>query len=261
MLKVGLVGFGRAGKSVASVLLNSDSTRLEWVVRRGVGGASQCAAEYLESNSADPSRLIGLDSIEFEQIFEEQPVDVIVDFSCADALDIYADVARQYSVDIVSAISDYPQARIQQLQEIAEHCRVIWSPNMTVGINFLMIAAKILQEIAPQADIEIVEEHFAAKTETSGTAKAIAECLGKVDEDIKSVRAGGIVGRHEVIFGFPYQTVRLLHDSISREAFGNGALFAIEHLASLDNGLYNMQDLMEPYIYEHFLRSKSRLTH
>lgn len=145
---------------MASVLLNSDRTCLEWGVRRGVGDISQRTAGYLESNSADSSRLIGLDNIEFEQIFEEQLVDVIVDFSCADALDIYADVACQYSVDIVSAFSDYPQARIQQLQEIAEHCRGICSPNITVGINFLMIAAKILQEIAPQADIEIVEEHF-----------------------------------------------------------------------------------------------------
>ncbi|WP_160077645.1 4-hydroxy-tetrahydrodipicolinate reductase [Pseudomonas sp. 8AS] len=260
-MRVGLIGFGRAGKSVASALLDSDNACLEWVVRRSAGNESRRVAEYFESSSSDPSRLIGLDNSEFEKIFEEQPVDVIVDFSCADALDIYADVARKYSVDIVSAISDYPPARIQQLQEIAEHCRVVWSPNITVGINFLMIAAKILQKIAPQADIEIVEEHFAAKPETSGTAKAIAECLGKVDDDIKSVRAGGIVGRHEVIFGFPFQTVRLMHDSISREAFGNGALFAIEHLTSLEKGLYNMQDLMEPYIHEHFLRSKSGLMH
>jgi len=260
-LRVGLVGFGRAGKSVASVLLNSDVTCLEWVVRRSASREPQRVAEYLESHSDDPCKLIGLDNVEFERLFEAQPVDVIVDFSSANALDIYADVARKYSVDIVSAISEYSPERIRQLQDIAEHCRVVWSPNITVGINFLMIAAKILQEIAPQADIEIVEEHFAAKPETSGTAKAIAECLGKVDEDIKSVRAGGIVGRHEVIFGFPFQTVRLMHDSISREAFGNGALFAIEHLASLEKGLYNMQDLMEPYIHEHFLRSKSGLTH
>lgn len=260
-MRVGLVGFGRAGKSVATVLLDSDITSLEWVLRRSANRQQQCAAEYLESASHDPSRLIGLDSVEFEEVFEAHPVDVIVDFSSADALDIYANVARKYSVDIISAISDYPCERVRQLKDIAEHSRVIWSPNITVGINFLMIAAKILQKIAPQADIEIVEEHFAAKPETSGTARAIAECLGKIDDDIKSVRAGGIVGRHEVIFGFPYQTVRLMHDSISREAFGNGALFAIERLAGLENGFYNMQDLMEPFIHEHLLHSKSSLTH
>lgn len=32
-----------------------------------------------------------------------------------------------------------------------------------------------------------------------------------------------IVGHHDVIFGFPHQTVRLIHDSIRPEALGAGA--------------------------------------
>jgi 4-hydroxy-tetrahydrodipicolinate reductase len=58
----------------------------------------------------------------------------------------------------------------------------------------------------------------------------IAESLDLEKSDINSVRVGGIVGKHEIIFGFPYQTVRLIHESISREAFGNGALFVAEIL-------------------------------
>jgi 4-hydroxy-tetrahydrodipicolinate reductase len=51
------------------------------------------------------------------------------------------------------------------------------------------------------------------------------------DTDIKSVRAGGVVkGHHENIFGFPYQTVRLIPESIQREAFGDGALFAATNI-------------------------------
>jgi 4-hydroxy-tetrahydrodipicolinate reductase len=57
---------------------------------------------------------------------------------------------------------------------------------------------------------------------------------------IKSIRAGGIIGVHEILFGFPYQTVRLKHESISREAFGNDALLAL----SKNYGLYNMEDLL-----------------
>jgi len=65
--------------------------------------------------------------------------------------------------------------------------------------------------------------------------------------DINSVRAGGIVGKHEIIFGFPYQTVRLIHESISREAFGNGVLFVAENLINKPIGLYNFEDLLIPY--------------
>ncbi len=70
----------------------------------------------------------------------------------------------------------------------------------------------------------------------------------KIDEQaIKSLRAGGIIGVHEILFGFPYQTVRLKHESISRKAFGNGILFALENLPQEERGLFTMEDLMMPH--------------
>lgn len=65
------------------------------------------------------------------------------------------------------------------------------------------------------------------------------------------IRAGGIIGVHEILFGFPYQTVRLKHESISREAFGNGVLFAAKHMHDKSNGRYNMEDLLLPYFQLH----------
>ncbi|HAR95302.1 MAG TPA: hypothetical protein DCR97_04990 [Deltaproteobacteria bacterium] len=67
------------------------------------------------------------------------------------------------------------------------------------------------------------------------------------DEDIKIIRAGGIKGVHEILFGFPYQTVRLRHESISAEAFGDGILFVIENLQDKPKGFYSMDDLFIPY--------------
>jgi dihydrodipicolinate reductase len=37
------------------------------------------------------------------------------------------------------------------------------------------------------------------------------------------------------------------HESISREAFGNGVLFAAQHLLDKPHGLYTMEDLLTPY--------------
>ena len=93
----------------------------------------------------------------------------------------------------------------------------------------------------------VVEEHFRTKKEVSGTAKKIAHALSLEEELIKSIRAGGIIGRHEVIFGFPYQTVRLIHEAISREAFGSEALFAAQNLIGKPKGLYSMEDILVPY--------------
>ena len=58
------------------------------------------------------------------------------------------------------------------------------------------------------------------------------------------MRLGGIIGHHEVIFGFPYQTVRLIHNSIERKAFGTGAAFALGQLALCDTGFYTFDDLL-----------------
>ena len=110
-----------------------------------------------------------------------------------------------------------------------------------------MLAAKILKAIAPYTDVEIIEEHFKDKKEVSGTAIKISETLALPCADIKSVRAGGIVGRHENIFGFPYKTIRLSHESIQREAFGNGAVCAAKHLLDKKNGFYTMENLLLPY--------------
>ena len=115
---------------------------------------------------------------------------------------------------------------------------MFWSANITLGVNFIMYAAKFLKKIAPWADIKVSEEHFKEKKGISGTAKIIATVLDINEQDINTTRAGGIVGRHEIVFGFPYQTVRLIHDSISREAFGNGALFAASNLTDKTTEFY-----------------------
>jgi 4-hydroxy-tetrahydrodipicolinate reductase len=133
------------------------------------------------------------------------------------------------------------------MEKLSEKTRILWSPNITIGINFLMAAAKVLKSIVPYTDIVLVEEHFKGKQEISGTAVKISQSLSLTSEDIKSVRAGGIVGKHEIIFGFPYQTVRLIHESISREAFGTGALFAAKSIINRENGFYHMEDMLKTY--------------
>ena len=44
-----------------------------------------------------------------------------------------------------------------------------------------MVASKLMQKIAPHADIEIVEEHFRDKREISGRARRLAQAL-EIDE-------------------------------------------------------------------------------
>lgn len=246
-MKVGLMGFGKTGRAVASVLLESKQTHLQWVIRRSALLGHRSVAEFLGIQSSEPGLIYAKNEFTAEQLFDQYPVDVVIDFSAADGLDYYGAVAAERGVTIVSAVSQYNSQQMAQLDALAQKTTVMHSPNITIGINFLLIAAKILKKIAPYTDVEIIEEHFKNKQEVSGTAKVIARELAMPAAQIKTVRAGGIIGVHEILFGFPYQTVRLKHESIAREAFGNGILFAIENLRGKASGLYNMEDLLMPY--------------
>ena len=246
-MKIGLFGFGRAGKAVASVLLQSEEVYLCWVIRKSKGLQHRSVSEFLGINKDDQGLIFSKDEWTPEQLFDKHPVDVIIDFSSSNAVLSYGKEAAKRGIAIVTAISVYPDETIEMLKNLAHETRVLWSPNITIGINFLMLAAKTLKNIAPYTDIEVIEEHFKNKKEVSGTAIKISESLSLLHTDIKSVRVGGIVGRHEIIFGFPYQTVRLIHESIQREAFGNGALFAAKNLFGRKKGFYTMENLLIPF--------------
>lgn len=242
--KVGLIGFGKTGRAVATVLLMDKTIDLVWVVRKSRTLENRSVPEFLGIESDEEGAIHWIEDVDFETLYENSPVDAIIDFSSESGMDYYGEFAAEKGVTIISAISSLPENRIRTLKKYGEQTKVLWSPNITVGINFLILAAKTLQKIAPFADISILEEHFKSKTETSGTARKIAEALSYDESEIRTVRAGGIIGVHEVLFGFPYQTVRLKHESIAREAFGNGAKFALKELSSRENGYYMMDDLM-----------------
>lgn len=242
--KVGLIGFGKTGRAVASILLLDKTIDLVWVVRRSQVLENRSVPEFLGIDSDEDGSIHWIEDVDFETLQENSPVDAIIDFSSETGMEYYGEVAAQKGITIISAISALSDSKIKVLKGYGETTRVLWSPNITLGINFLILAAKTLQKIAPFADISILEEHFKTKNEVSGTARKIAQALAHDENQIRSIRAGGIIGVHEVLFGFPYQTVRIKHESIAREAFGNGAKFALKELSAREHGFYTMEDLI-----------------
>jgi 4-hydroxy-tetrahydrodipicolinate reductase len=241
-IKIGLFGFGKTGRMVADEFYKEGTFDLEWVVRRTHKDHHKYAARLLgyEVDSA-PIYSAGEVSPAF---FQNNPVDIIVDFASARAHEHYA-AAAGLGPKIISAISKYKAEDVSDLKQMAEKTAVLYSPNITLGINFLLVASQILQGIAPHADIEIVEEHFRGKKGESGTAVKIADILGlDKDKHVNSIRVGGIVGKHEIIFGLPNQTIRLVHESITRAAFGQGAIFAAKWLVNAPIGLYSMENII-----------------
>ncbi|MDH7463598.1 dihydrodipicolinate reductase C-terminal domain-containing protein [Chitinophagaceae bacterium 26-R-25] len=248
-IRIGLFGFGKTGKQVAGEFLNDAHFELVWVVRRNETDQGKYASHLL-GHEFKAGKIFSVRDIDTD-FYRQNPVDVLVDFSSSDGIQYYEAAAEQ-GIKIISAISKYEEQDLALLEKLKNKTATLHSPNITLGVNFLIIASQVLQKIAPHADIEIVEEHFRKKNETSGTALKIAETLGlEKDKHVNSIRVGGIVGKHEVIFGLPNQTIRIIHESISRAAFGQGAIFAAKWLIEQAAGLYNMEN----YITDLFRRN------
>ena len=241
-IRVGLFGFGKTGKLVAGEFIKDDRFDLKWVVKRTRKHSENYASRLLgyESKTGTIYAVSKLGP----RFFAKNPVDVLVDFSSAQGYRSYAPAA-ELGVKIITAISKYEEEDLAALKEMSKKTAVLVSPNITLGINFLLVASQVLQKIAPHADVEIVEEHFREKHEVSGTALKIAQVLGlETTKHVNSIRVGGIVGRHEVVFGLPNQTIRLVHESINRAAFGQGAIFGAVWLADKGPGLYSMEQIV-----------------
>jgi 4-hydroxy-tetrahydrodipicolinate reductase len=247
-MKVGLIGFGKTGKAVASVILQNKEFCLEWVLRKSTLLDHRSVPEFLGIESDEPGLMYSTATIQIEELLDKHPVDFIIDFSTSSTIYEYGKLASKRNIKIISAISHYSEETVTFLKDLSKDTTVFWSPNLTLGVNYLLFAAKFLKKIAPWVDIEIIEEHFKQKEGVSGTAMKIAESLDIKTSDINSIRAGGIVGKHEIIFGFPFQTVRLIHESISREAFGNGAIFIAENMINKKKGFYKFEDILSQYI-------------
>jgi len=241
-IKIGLLGFGRTGSVVAQEITKDPSLSLEWVCRKTPLTDFHFASHQLGFKN-DFAPFVSIDQLS-SAFLKNHCVDIIIDFSSHSASQIYERIANA-KIKIVSAISNYNKDEMNALNKASQKTAILYSPNITLGINWLMMASKMLSKIIPHADIEVVEEHFRDKKDISGTALKIANNLNLDPKiHVNSIRVGGIVGKHEVIFGLPNQTIRITHESIHRAAFGTGAIFAAKWLKHKDRGLFSMENVL-----------------
>ena len=127
---------------------------------------------------------------------------------------------------------------------------VVFAPNVTLGINVLLAALRLVARALPSFDYHITETHHSKKYDIpSGTAKKLAAALedelpAGADVPIDAVRAGGYVGMHTVLLASDFERLSLTHESFSRRAFVEGALTAAEFIVNGRTGWYEMEDVL-----------------
>lgn len=190
--------------------------------------------------------------------------DVIIDFSHHSAIGAVAEYAKKFNVPVVLCTTGQTEEELEEVNSLAREVPVFFSANMSMGVALLCELAKKSAEVLPDADIEIIEKHHSAKLDApSGTALMLANAIKSVREKltlmlgrsgrrerekneigIHAVRAGSIVGEHEVILATKNEIITVSHSAMSRSVFADGAIAAAKWIKGKTAGLYAMQDLI-----------------
>ena len=198
-------------------------------------------------------------------------VDVVIDFSNAGAVDSLLDYCVSKEVPVVLCTTGLSEAQLKKVQEVSSRIAVLKSANMSMGINLLLKLLKDAAKVLAPAgyDIELVEKHHNQKVDApSGTALALADSMNAAldheytyvydrsqvrkkrdakEMGISAVRAGTIVGEHEVIFAGTDEVIEFKHTAYSRSVFGKGAVEAAKFLAGQPAGMYVMSYVIRFY--------------
>ncbi len=190
--------------------------------------------------------------------------DVIIDFSIAGAVEGLLEAAIDKKLPVVVCTTGLSQEQIDIVHRAADHIPVLFSANMSLGINLLIsLVQKATSILSPAGfDIEIVEKHHNQKVDApSGTALYIADSINetlnnefdykydrskdrikrpKKEIGIHAVRGGSIVGEHQVIFAGQDEVIEINHMANSKDVFAVGSINAALFLAGKESGLYNM---------------------
>ena len=206
----------------------------------------------------------------FEEIAQcDVDVDVVIDFSNAGAVDELLDYCVKKSLPVVLCTTGLSDEQLKKVDECSEKIAVLKSANMSMGINLLLKLLKDAAKVLAPAgyDIELVEKHHNQKLDApSGTALALADSINDAmgneyeyvydrsqvrkkrdakEIGISAVRAGTIVGEHEVIFAGTDEVIEFKHTAYSRSVFAKGAVEAGKFLAGQPAGMYDMGDVIQ----------------
>ena len=194
--------------------------------------------------------------------------DVLVDFTRPESTLGALEVAVDAGVAAVVGTTGLSSDQRYQLAEFAEEIPLVFSPNMSVGINVMMWLLRIATEaLGEDYDVEVFEMHHRHKKDApSGTALRLAEVLceargldvkqtlsygrkgdaQRTDAEIgmQVLRGGDVAGEHTVYFLGEGERLEVTHRASSRHVFAQGALRAAKWVKERRPGLYSMDEVL-----------------
>lgn len=251
---------GRMGKRIIALAIEAGQFKIV--------GALECAGH--PNIGEDAGLLAGSKAVNIaiNNTFPSK-ADAMIDFSLPEAAEVNIGYCVKNNIAMVLGTTGLNDTLLQKVKDASKHIPIVQATNMSVGMNVLFsLVGKAAAMLGAEYDVEIVEQHHRFKKDApSGSALTLSknvaaaegwpwpECLvnGRSGKEalrtkntigMHAVRAGDIVGEHEVIFSTLGETVTLSHSAHTRDNFARGALRAASWLVGKKPALYSMADVL-----------------
>jgi len=197
------------------------------------------------------------------------PCEVLIDFTDAAGSMAWLDVCERFEIPMVIGATGHDESQLARIRKSARVIPIVKAANFSVGILVLRsLVGRLASELGPEYDIELVEAHHRHKVDApSGTAlmflDVLLEATGRSRESdvvfgrsgksgerpsgqigLHALRMGEVVGRHEIHFAGPAETLSISHVVQSREAFAAGALRSAAWIIGRTPGVYSLGDVL-----------------
>lgn len=259
-----LIGItGKMGKAILDCSLNYESVNIKY------GVASLRSLEN-QTKIAEIKSKYGVDSITSSDLDETIKLsDVVIDFSTPDLCMKALETAIKHNKNFISGTTGFSSEEFVKLKNAGNKIPILWSSNMSIGVNVLNILAAQAAQMLKNYDVEICEMHHKHKKDApSGTALTLGEKIAEAkkikfnDVAVKSregisqssrnqneigfaaLRGGSVIGDHNVIFAGENDIIEIKHHAQNRSIFANGALEAAIWSLGKARGFYEMKDIL-----------------
>ncbi|MBO5721665.1 MAG: 4-hydroxy-tetrahydrodipicolinate reductase, partial [Lentisphaeria bacterium] len=253
---------GRMGRRLVTAIVESSDLQLS--------GAVEIAGNPLLGSDAGTVAGVGAAGVLITDNLDEalKNSDAVINFSTSGVVEA-AKKCVAANCSAVIGTTALPDADKDALKELAKTGRIVFAPNMSVGVNLLFHLTGIVAGLLADYDCEIIEMHHNQKKDApSGTAERLGEIAAAARNQIykevvrhgregivgartpseigmHSMRGGDVVGDHTVVFATGGERVELTHKASSRDTFVKGALRAVRFLSTAAPGkIYDMQDVL-----------------
>lgn len=264
MVRIAVFGAtGRMGGAVTRVVSASEGTTVVGACTEpghadlgaDVGELARCGTLGVAVTD-DPARAL-------------EGADVAIDFTLPAATAGNLAACRTAGCGLVIGTTGLAPEQMRVLEQASIDIPIVYGRNMSIGVNVLTeLVRQAAAYLGPDWEVEVTEAHHREKRDApSGTAlqlgEAVATARGQALDDVAvygragttdtrpreaigfhALRAGSIVGEHELRFISDLESVQLAHVATDRDVFAAGAVRAARWVTGKPPGLYGMRDVL-----------------